>query len=772
MSQLKEADAAAPVETIHEGKAKATARSLTNEVAISNTKPPPTAQQQQSTQEGDKEVAIEGASAVKKQKGTTAARGKAAKKSFMAASGDHQTPSRAIGAATGTLKTKKRSASFLETSNEAKSADTTPSEHRGTPASAVADTPSINNMQKNASASSTATTTTTNKKRRAYHRRTKRSGSSHNDSKSTATTTVSEQGDQPDGTTDDNNDEGPYYPPGWNAFDSVLQESADLSQAAAEAQQLGRLKMASTYLLLLHARLVGLGKRFDKLRAPILDDQEMAAAAAAGGLESMEEDFLDHPNNNNDATNEPNETTTSTSDLGAPYSPPSLRHYRSMTPKQGSVDHQPKLNTASIDVPLSSPSILMSPPHRNSWIRNHDNKIQSTTTSQTATTATSNNDGSLNVQAISASVTHTLEQQQEQQQHASDSSSRKNNNEVLVHDLTSPSPMTSSHHKQNHHPNAHRNLPTATTATTTGTPKTAAAKQLVRMLPSHIEMDQAMMEHLAKAAAQLHAARSGQDSNEKNHADSTLASASTRTSEAKATAQDDAATVTITEMASTTATSFLTTHTQPNRGVSFTDQESQMLKAAAQAGNPNSRALAKQTGRSEVQIKAFLRNLDTKKRLLQDLELGLKEGEEADRVHSHTSTLSENDKNDGEDHDNDGNDEAHGGGESEGGTTGKKSGAGKSGGGGGRGRKPSTTAMNTVPNAVCDARVLLQGNLLLSPRVVGHTADDDDNGSNSVENADDAAVATNAHDSSGNNSSPAHYPESLEEQPEKEQLWK
>lgn len=49
-----------------------------------------------------------------------------------------------------------------------------------------------------------------------------------------------------------------------SAYDAVLQESQDLLQAAAEAQQLGRLKMSASYLLLLHTRLVGLGKRFDK----------------------------------------------------------------------------------------------------------------------------------------------------------------------------------------------------------------------------------------------------------------------------------------------------------------------------------------------------------------------------------------------------------------------------------------------------------------------------------------------------------------------------
>ena len=49
-----------------------------------------------------------------------------------------------------------------------------------------------------------------------------------------------------------------------NVYDAVLGESEDLLQAAMEAQALGRLKMASAYQLLLHARLVGLGKRFDR----------------------------------------------------------------------------------------------------------------------------------------------------------------------------------------------------------------------------------------------------------------------------------------------------------------------------------------------------------------------------------------------------------------------------------------------------------------------------------------------------------------------------
>lgn len=51
-----------------------------------------------------------------------------------------------------------------------------------------------------------------------------------------------------------------------NVYDAVLGEAEDLLRAAHDAQALGRLKMASNYLLLLHARLVGLGKKFDRAK--------------------------------------------------------------------------------------------------------------------------------------------------------------------------------------------------------------------------------------------------------------------------------------------------------------------------------------------------------------------------------------------------------------------------------------------------------------------------------------------------------------------------
>ena len=73
-----------------------------------------------------------------------------------------------------------------------------------------------------------------------------------------------------------------------SAYDAVLQESQDLCQAAAEAQQLGRLKMSAAYLLLLHTRLVGLGKRFDKAIA-VAERGEDAASSPSKQLQAQQQ---------------------------------------------------------------------------------------------------------------------------------------------------------------------------------------------------------------------------------------------------------------------------------------------------------------------------------------------------------------------------------------------------------------------------------------------------------------------------------------------------
>ncbi len=75
-------------------------------------------------------------------------------------------------------------------------------------------------------------------------------------------------------TTPTRQDESPENPDGTNVYDAVLGECEDLLRASTEAQRLGRLKMASAYQLLLHTRLVGLGKRFD--RSSMMVDQQKA----------------------------------------------------------------------------------------------------------------------------------------------------------------------------------------------------------------------------------------------------------------------------------------------------------------------------------------------------------------------------------------------------------------------------------------------------------------------------------------------------------------
>jgi hypothetical protein len=68
-----------------------------------------------------------------------------------------------------------------------------------------------------------------------------------------------------------------------DAYDAVVAECEDLLNASLEAQQLGRLKMASAYQLLLHTRLVGLGKQFDRnaMKHVVVNHNIMSSGAAA-----------------------------------------------------------------------------------------------------------------------------------------------------------------------------------------------------------------------------------------------------------------------------------------------------------------------------------------------------------------------------------------------------------------------------------------------------------------------------------------------------------
>jgi len=284
-----------------------------------------------------------------------------------------------------------------------------------------------------------------------------------------------------------------------NVYDAVLAESEDLLTAASEAQQLGRLKMSSAYLLLLHARLVGLGKRFDKAERP----------------HSVEATTANHS-----------------------HEPP--------VEQVDSTPRKPSSSANTRDSPEAAALALSSP-----------------------------------LPAATRAV---------QQQHV-----------ALLEEPT---------------------------------PKTAAAKQLASMLPSNIEMDQAMMEHLAKAAAELHAARCGRKR------DSILQSPDAR------------------EFLANTANQKGVPNAA-NTGIAWSLKELTQLHRAAAAGK-GPKEIAIVVGRSEQQVRAYMRNEDVKARVEADLELPADE------------------------------------------TPRKK----------GRGRKPATAAMNTVPDAICNARDLLKGNIL------------------------------------------------------------
>ena len=302
-----------------------------------------------------------------------------------------------------------------------------------------------------------------------------------------------------------------------NAYDAVLAESQDLWQAAAEAQQLGRLKIASAYMLLLHARLVGLGKRFDKHHPTIGNNKQPPAEEAKEELHSY-----DHDSGQKRASRRTGTTTK-----------------KEMTPSS-------RVSTRSTAVATSPPGAVPPP------------------------------------------------------------------------NFTSPFNMPSG-------------FPT---------PKTQAARQFAKMLPSNIELDTAMMEHLAKAAAELHAARSG-----RKREPSVLQSPDAREFLAG----------TANRQGVTTATTL---------GVAWTRSEIDCMEVGLLNGK-TPRMIAKQMGRTVQQVRSFFRNRDERARVAADLDLPPATDE------------SPNSKRKG-----------------------------------GRGRKPATTAMNTVPNAICDARTLLQGGCL------------------------------------------------------------
>jgi pyridoxine/pyridoxamine 5'-phosphate oxidase len=319
-----------------------------------------------------------------------------------------------------------------------------------------------------------------------------------------------------------------------NAYDSVLGEAEDLLRAATEAQALGRLKMASAYQLLLHARLVGLGKRFD--RNTVASNRRPRQDSIAS--DEDEEDDDDDDEDDREEEDDDGDEEREDHDVSAMES---LSH-------SGGTNLSAHIATTLV---ASTPIV-----------------------------------------AAAAAATSTA--------------------------------------------------PTTATATTPATAMLPQALQLLSSsLPSNIEMDTSMMEHLARAAVELHHQRTGR----KKSADGLLASpmhGMIGTPEQTQAKQESAA--------SSAASS---------NKIAWTEKEQQIV-ANGLAKKASTNAIAKLLkNKTEAQVKAYLKN--QKDRMAQKSEMEEEMHEETPRKR------------------------------------------------GGRGRKPATTAANTVPNANLDARSLLRG---------------------------------------------------------------
>jgi hypothetical protein len=305
-----------------------------------------------------------------------------------------------------------------------------------------------------------------------------------------------------------------------NVYDAVLGECEDLLKASVEAQRLGRLKMAGAYNLLLHTRLVGLGKRFD--RASVVAPVRRNRGDAGDEDDDDEDDYDEHEEHYDNSEDESQQQT-------------------------------PVARGGGLVMEDSNPSEPAQ-----------------------ATTSLANSVGM-------------------------------------------------------------ESAPTAAAKTPAVAGLAPALEKLSEILPSNLEMDTSMMEHLARAAVELHHQRTGR----KQSAEGLLASPMTGligSPPAAAPAEGKGR--------------------KDNAKIAWTPEEQDIVeKAVSEKKVPY--AIAKLLkNKTEAQVKAFLKN----------------QAKTSEQNEALADDL---------------------------GSPGKKR--------GGRGRKPPTTAMNTVPNANLDAKSLLKG---------------------------------------------------------------
>jgi hypothetical protein len=272
-------------------------------------------------------------------------------------------------------------------------------------------------------ASTTATTATTgttdaavshNSIKKRPYRRTKRP-MGYND-KSSITTTTDALWQQP-----------------LNVYDAILAEAQDLHQAAMEAQQLGRYTIASTYLLLLHTRLVGLGKRFDKsIIATHPQHHPNPQAHHPTGIHGSK-DQQDH-----------------------------LQH------------HHPNTNSIPVDTNAAATAVVGA-------LHRYDDAADGKSGTQSSSNRATNASTTTTIGVVVAEPT-----------------TRVGGVVGTTVDTTTVSSFVPPVLVVAQPPSDVAPMATTTTTTTS-----------LLQLPSNIEVDTAMMEHLARAAAELHAARSG-----------------------------------------------------------------------------------------------------------------------------------------------------------------------------------------------------------------------------------------------------------------------
>ena len=218
---------------------------------------------------------------------------------------------------------------------------------------------------------------------------------------------------------------------GVNPFDAVLGECEDLLQASTEAQRLGRLKMASAYQLLLHTRLVGLGKRFDRsaMMVELQQQQQQQQGYKMNHQHHLQNRFQNDTNSKNQ-------------------------------------------NEAILSTPVTKSTT----------------ELSSSIAPQTAT-----------IETVNSTVNNALELK------ISSSLPKKQQKQSLV--LSPAQPQQPS--KILPSENSLLKDTTVEAASTSTEESVPVLQQLRSILPGNLEMDASMMEHLARAAVELHHQRTG-----------------------------------------------------------------------------------------------------------------------------------------------------------------------------------------------------------------------------------------------------------------------